>query len=692
MKTCALLPGCCCDACSIGGCSLGDCGGAATSGPHPVVAAAASIVKASAKGRVAAIINDDEATKKLRSAEDGYGIEEDDDEDEEEDEDDDDYDEDTERGETASSTLSTSSGGVGECSEVGTECGDVVVVSPADAVGVPGVVETPKSRKKRGKGKVSGGIARVARGRRVNRGIVFLAISGVISLVVGVLSIIWTPFDLFMNERLKMVRGLPAYEWWRNPPDEVLLRVYVFNITNGPAFLEGKEKLRVEEVGPFIFREKLRHTNITFNDNGTLTYVAHRTAHFLPEMNTLSLNASLVLPNLPLLGMASYLHDAAFLTKVSFNFFLRRFNAQPLVKMTVNDYFWNYSDPMLKTAKQLLPFLVPVDNMGILHTIYQNFRDEVTVYIGPGNGDRFFLIDKFRGSRRLGYWDEEPCDVASGSSEGVAYPQFLTKNFTLLYLRKTLCRVTPLYYAQDMQRKGMLAYRFNLPNNSFDTSEKYPENSCYIRDYSKSKILPAGLLDVSPCYYDFPIAASFPHFMNGATSLLNSMDGLNPDNEKHGSYVIVEPITGVPMESRARSQSNLVIRNITGINRVGPFNGLVVPMFWAEYNQVGLPWYISSLMYFVVVILPSFQKVLSVVFILLGIGQLLVVSFGCFCTPVSVAHKHWRRNLPRKICMDEEKGNKACIAKICKSKPVVVPYSYSFLDLVPSSTSSSEIL
>ncbi|XP_071440804.1 scavenger receptor class B member 1-like [Hetaerina americana] len=690
MKTCALLPGCCCDACSIGGCSLGECGGvvgAAAAAAGPMVAAAASIVKASsAKGKTAAAERD-EATKKLRSAEDGYGDEEEEDDDED-DEDDDDYDEDTERGETASSTLSTSSctGVVGEGSEAGTECCEVVAVGMVRA-------EPTKPRKKRGKGKAGGGgIARAARSRRVNRGIAFLAISGIISIIVGVLSIIWTPFDLFMNERLKMVRGLPAYEWWRNPPDEVLLRVYVFNITNGKEFLSGKEKLRVEEVGPFIFREKLRHTNITFNDNGTLTYVAHRTAHFLPEMNTLSLNASLVLPNLPLLGMASYLHDASFITKMSFNFFLKSFNAQPLVEMSVNDYFWNYSDPMLQTARQLLPFLVPVDNMGILHTIYQNFRDEVTVYIGPGNGDRFFLIDKYRGSRRLGYWDEEPCDVASGSSEGVAYPQFLTKNFTLLYLRKTLCRVTPLYYAQDVQRKGMLAYRFNLPNNSFDTSEKYPDNSCYIRDYSKEKLLPAGLLDVSPCYYDFPIAASFPHFMGGDLSLFNSMEGLHPENSKHGSYVIVEPITGVPMESRARSQSNLVIRNVTGIHRIGKFNGLIVPMFWAEYNQVGLPWYISSLMYFVVVILPSLQQVVSVVLILLGIGLLLVVLFGCFCTPVSVVHKHWGRNFPRKICLDEEKGDKACITKMCKNKPIIVPYSYSFLDLVPSSRSSSEIL
>lgn len=52
-----------------------------------------------------------------------------------------------------------------------------------------------------------------------------------------------------------MMKGLPAYDWWQNPPDEVLLRAHVFNITNGEEFMKGKaDKLIVQEVGPYIFR------------------------------------------------------------------------------------------------------------------------------------------------------------------------------------------------------------------------------------------------------------------------------------------------------------------------------------------------------------------------------------------------------------------------------------------------------
>lgn len=38
------------------------------------------------------------------------------------------------------------------------------------------------------------------------------------------------------------------------------------------------------------------------------------------------------------------------------------------------------------------------------------------------------------------------------------------------------------------------------------------------------------------------------------------------------------------MESRARSQSNLVIRNLNGFNnKFYKFSNTIVPMFWAEY-------------------------------------------------------------------------------------------------------------
>jgi len=450
----------------------------------------------------------------------------------------------------------------------------------------------------------------------------FYIFSALVLFLVGSITIVYTPFNILMNERLKMVRGLPAYEWWKNPPDEVLLRVYLFNVTNSERFENGIDsKLELNEIGPIVFRELLRHSDVRFNDNGTMTYVATRTAVFLPEMTNISLDSNLILPNFAALGMASYLWDASYFTKYGFKLMMDMLDTKMFIKTSINDCLWNLTDPLVQKAKTMMPGLVPEENMGILYQIYNKFTDEVTVFMGPENGRRFFTVDKYHGKSNLGIWDDPKCDSVQGSTEGVTYHQFISKNDTLKYLRKTMCRVTPLKYKNEVDKSGMTMYKFILPNNVFSHPQTDPSlEDCFHNP--KSTPLLSGLSDVSPCYYDFPIAASFPHFLNGDQALLKSLSGLKPNEENHGSYLIVEPLTGVPVESRARSQSNLVMHPTSGFSNIDKFSNMTIPMFWAEYNQVGLPWYITTLMYFTVIVLPYTQSIGSILMMIAGLAMI----------------------------------------------------------------------
>lgn len=52
-----------------------------------------------------------------------------------------------------------------------------------------------------------------------------------------------------------MRRGSFLFNVWENPPLDVFLKVYIFNITNADAFLSGEEKkLKVTEVGPYVYQ------------------------------------------------------------------------------------------------------------------------------------------------------------------------------------------------------------------------------------------------------------------------------------------------------------------------------------------------------------------------------------------------------------------------------------------------------
>ncbi|KAK5644000.1 hypothetical protein RI129_007845 [Pyrocoelia pectoralis] len=445
---------------------------------------------------------------------------------------------------------------------------------------------------------------------------------GISASLLGLLLTIWTPFHILMNERLRMRPGLPPYEWWKTPPDKVLLRVYVFNITNSEAFLNGTDKkLNVEEVGPIIFLEKVTHSDVIVNDNDTMTYSAKRSAIYLPMMNHIDLNQTLIVPNIAVLGIASYLWDWNFVTKMGFNYLLRKIESQPIVKTTIYNFLWNFTDPVIDLGHSFFPVMVPTTNLGILTIVYEHFEHTVTSYMGTNNGhSRYFLIDKFDGSEYLPHHDCK--EKLVNSTEGVTYHQFLTKNETILYWRKTQCKVIELDFERELFTNGFNAYRFTLRNETFHRQDSYSD--CF----KGNPPLPNGLIDVSKCYFDLPISISFPHFLNADPIAKTYVNGLKPSNEKHGSFVDIEPVTGVPLESRARLQSNLILKDFSGLSEtLERFSDITVPLFWLEYNQVGIPTYMSNLIFFLIKILPSLQIIVVVVLFCTGLALAIYAAY-----------------------------------------------------------------
>lgn len=65
---------------------------------------------------------------------------------------------------------------------------------------------------------------------------------------------IYDRFKIYLFQMSKFSEGGLIIELWSKPKVEVFLKVYVFNITNKEAFLAGEEKLKVKEIGPYIFR------------------------------------------------------------------------------------------------------------------------------------------------------------------------------------------------------------------------------------------------------------------------------------------------------------------------------------------------------------------------------------------------------------------------------------------------------
>lgn len=52
--------------------------------------------------------------------------------------------------------------------------------------------------------------------------------------------------------------------------------MHIFNYTNTERFLRGEDqKLKVKDVGPYVYTERTKKVNVVYNDNNTISYQVH---------------------------------------------------------------------------------------------------------------------------------------------------------------------------------------------------------------------------------------------------------------------------------------------------------------------------------------------------------------------------------------------------------------------------------
>lgn len=78
---------------------------------------------------------------------------------------------------------------------------------------------------------------------------------------------------LYARQNLILSNGSQAIKLWQEPPVDPYLRIHIFNYTNTERWLKGEdEKLHVEDVGPYVYKEKFEKVDLQFNDNFTISY------------------------------------------------------------------------------------------------------------------------------------------------------------------------------------------------------------------------------------------------------------------------------------------------------------------------------------------------------------------------------------------------------------------------------------
>ncbi|XP_076163294.1 scavenger receptor class B member debris buster [Ptiloglossa arizonensis] len=405
---------------------------------------------------------------------------------------------------------------------------------------------------------------------------------GILTLVIGIIlsSIPWV--DYIILKQLRLWNGSLSFHYWQKPGVVRLTKVYIFNVTNTENFLQFNEKPKLQEVGPFVYREDMEKVNIVFHNNGTVSYQHKKILNFVPELSK-DKNMRLMVPNIPLLTLSTQSKSLPRFITLGLSMFLSGMHMRPFVPVTAQELVFGYDDPLVSIAHRFFPkSRRPMSQMGLLLGRNGTLEEVSTIFTGHTDMKEFGLINRLNGLDRLPYWPDAPCNSIR-ASEGSFFPPREKTGSDIVHLwDKDICRTLPLQYRGPTEKSGIKADYYTPPDIVFGLpNETAPENVCFCSN-DMSTCSSNGLQNISPCQYSAPVYLSFPHFYKADPKLLDRVEGLKPNEEHHGTYFKIQSKLGVPIEGKVRLQLNLKIEHQPHISVVSNFPDIVFPIMWLE--------------------------------------------------------------------------------------------------------------
>lgn len=410
---------------------------------------------------------------------------------------------------------------------------------------------------------------------------------GLILSLSAILTYLLSPYLVKYIVSQRLILSSPSsdvYSGWKLAPIPIYVKFYFFNVTNPSAIVAGTSEPILQELGPYTFLEVREKINVTWNhEDGLVSYQQLARYHPIPEMSVGSLNDSIFHLNVPLASMLSRAKRKdddlvyGFIEQVAVG------NGDDLfLKHTVGEIlFKGYHDDLLDFVEGagLSPVSVsPFSFFGNRNNT--NTDGHFTIYSGEkGTLDKFGLIHSWNNERKLDIWNDPKCNSLETTWPGDLRPPYASNDLEEIKLfAPDLCRSLSLSYLTRKSTKGVETIRYWASPSLFDYSLQ--KNKCYCLD---SSCPPNGIFNTSICTHGSPASISFPHYLFADPVYTDNIQGLHPDPEKHIFYMDLEPNLGIPVETKARIQVNMMLEKDDKVDFTENLTASVnLPIFWRE--------------------------------------------------------------------------------------------------------------
>ncbi|XP_073847782.1 lysosome membrane protein 2 isoform X2 [Musca autumnalis] len=362
-----------------------------------------------------------------------------------------------------------------------------------------------------------------------------------------------------MLENLILSKDSETTKSWidPNPKFDTLLKVHIFNYTNIKDYLEERaDKIKVEDIGPLVYKEHTVKVNVVHNDNYTVTFRDHRTYKFLRDRSSHDENISVVVPNVPFLAASQEIDKIKnpLLRGISMRM-VRGAGGHAFYTLKVKDFLWGYKDPILTVKSN---FGRGDKYFGLLKNRKGTSVDSLQINTGEDDIKKFSTITQFNGKPALDFWTDDECNRIDGSDPSMYPPHVVETREPLSVFLQVFCRKVPLIFEKEVTIYDNIdVLRYRTPLNVFGNPQENPNNTCYCQN--TDRCMPSGVINATRCYDDAPIYPSFPHFFSGDPNIYKDFEGIEPKQELHQTYADVHPRFAFPIGGASRLQINLAL-------------------------------------------------------------------------------------------------------------------------------------